>query len=71
VSRACFLGDDVGDLDAFDALDRLEASGGQGLRVAVGSSELPDALRDRADLVLRDPGEAAEFLAELAAATAR
>ena len=63
----CFLGDDIGDLDAFDALDSFEEAGGQALRVAVSSPEIPPALRDRADVVVRDPAEAAEFLAELAA----
>ncbi len=66
----CFLGDDVGDLETFDALDAFEASGGTGLRIAVASAEMPEALRERADLILRDPGEAAEFLADVAAAAA-
>jgi len=65
--RGCFLGDDVGDLEAFDALDAFEASGGTAVRVAVASAEMPAALGERADLVLEDSGEAAEFLSELAA----
>ena len=64
----CFLGDDVGDLETFDVLDTFEASGGTALRIAVASAEMPAALRARADLILRDPGEAAEFLSDLAAA---
>jgi trehalose-phosphatase len=68
---ACFLGDDVGDLETFDVLDTFEASGGNAVRIAVGSAELPTALRERADLILRDPGEAAELLSDLAAAASR
>lgn len=68
--RGCFLGDDVGDLDAFDALDAFEAAGGTAVRIAVGSAEMPSALAERADLVLADPGEAAEFLSDLAVVTA-
>lgn len=65
---ACFLGDDVGDLEAFDVLDSFESSGGMALRIAVASAEVPAALRERADLVLRDPGEVSEFLRDVAAA---
>jgi trehalose 6-phosphate phosphatase len=70
VRRGCFLGDDVGDLEAFDALDTFEASGGIAVRVAVASAEMPAALGARADVILANPGEAAEFLSELAAWTA-
>jgi len=66
--HGCYIGDDVGDLDAFDALDSFETSGGEAVRVAVSSPEMPSALRERADLVLRDPAETAEFLAEIASA---
>jgi trehalose 6-phosphate phosphatase len=68
--HGCFLGDDVGDLEAFDALDTFEASGGTAVRIAVASVEMPAALRERADLILRDPGEAAEFLHDVALAAA-
>lgn len=51
-----FLGDDVGDLPAFDALDRLEAAGREVLRVAVRTDEfadeLPEELGERADVVV-------------------
>jgi trehalose 6-phosphate phosphatase len=50
-----FLGDDVGDLPAFDALDRAAARGLTAVRVAVGTSETPAALTDRADLVVDGP----------------
>lgn len=51
-----FLGDDVGDLPAFDALDRLESEGREVLRVAVRTDEfadeLPEELGERADVVV-------------------
>jgi trehalose 6-phosphate phosphatase len=51
---ALFGGDDVTDLDAFDALDALEADGtlDAAVRVGVRSSEGPAAVVDRADLVV-------------------
>lgn len=51
-----FLGDDVGDLPAFDALDRLESQGRSVLRVAVRTEEfadeMPEQLGRRADVVV-------------------
>ncbi len=53
---ACFLGDDLGDLPAFDALDRLrDRSGAATLRIGVRSAEAPAELLDRADLVVDGP----------------
>jgi trehalose 6-phosphate phosphatase len=48
LERALYAGDDTTDLDAFAALDGLEA----GIRVAVASPEGPAELRLQADLVL-------------------
>jgi trehalose 6-phosphate phosphatase len=62
---ACFLGDDAGDLAAFEALDRLEHEGASVVRIAVDSAEAPAELLARADLVLDGPGAAAGFLADL------
>jgi trehalose 6-phosphate phosphatase len=64
----CFIGDDLGDLLAFDALDRFEANGGVALRVAVAGAETPPELPSSADLVLGTPADVAAFLEELAAA---
>jgi trehalose 6-phosphate phosphatase len=50
-----FVGDDVGDLPAFDALDRLAAAGVEATKVAVRSDEAPAELLDRADLVVDGP----------------
>ena len=65
ITACCFLGDDLSDLDAFDALDEFEANGGAAIRIGIDSPEMPPALRDRADLVLDGPSEALQFLAEL------
>jgi trehalose 6-phosphate phosphatase len=62
-----FVGDDVGDLPAFDTLDALASEGRPVLRVAVASDESPDGLVDRADLVVDGPRGAADLLHHLAA----
>lgn len=55
-TRVAYAGDDIGDVAAFDALDRLHGSGRcQVLRVAVADAETPDELVARADLVLDGP----------------
>lgn len=62
LGAACFLGDDHGDLTAFDALDDLAASGVTTLRVAVRSEESPAELVERADLVVDGPTETVNLL---------
>ncbi len=52
---ACFLGDDVGDLPAFDALDRLRAQGVHTVKVGVRTAEAPAILLARADVVVEGP----------------
>jgi trehalose 6-phosphate phosphatase len=61
LSRALFAGDDTTDLDAFDAVERLEL----GVKVAVDSPEAPPALRARADLVVAGPGGLVDLLRTL------
>jgi trehalose 6-phosphate phosphatase len=63
---ACFFGDDVGDLAAFAALDRLAAQGTHTVRVAVADEETPPSLLDMADLVVQGPHEAVALLQALA-----
>jgi len=65
-----FAGDDHGDLAAFDALDRLEASGTgvSVLRIGVRSPEAPAELLERADLVVDEPAGLIELLRGLVAA---
>lgn len=65
LEAVCFVGDDVGDLPAFDALDRLAARGVHSLRVAVSSDESPQDLLDRADLVVDGPAGVLSFLRDL------
>ncbi|HET7720248.1 MAG TPA: hypothetical protein VFK43_09805, partial [Acidimicrobiales bacterium] len=53
--QVCFLGDDRGDLTAFDTLDRMAAEGATVLRVGVDSTEAPAELLERADVVVEGP----------------
>jgi trehalose 6-phosphate phosphatase len=62
----CFVGDDLGDLKAFDALDKLTADGVYTVRVAVRSPESDAKLLDRADLVVEGPAGALELVRHLA-----
>lgn len=64
---ALFAGDDVADLDAFDALDRLEAAGLGTVRVAVRGAETPPGLLERADVVVEGPAGLLALLQDLAA----
>ncbi len=61
LTRALYAGDDRTDLDGFAALDGLEAA----VRVAVSSTEGPDDLADRADVVVASPEALAGLLARL------
>jgi trehalose 6-phosphate phosphatase len=65
LAAVVYVGDDVGDLPAFDALDRLATTGVHTLRVAVGSDESPPQLLDRADLVLDGSAAVPGFLEAL------
>ena len=53
--QVCFLGDDRGDLEAFDTLDRMATGGATVLKVAVASPEAPEEMLERADLVVDGP----------------
>jgi trehalose 6-phosphate phosphatase len=64
-TRIVFAGDDVGDLPAFDALDRLGAAGANVTRVAVRSGEAPPGLLERADTVLDGPDATVRWLRSL------
>lgn len=65
VDAACYVGDDVGDLTAFAALDELEALGTHVLRVAVRSDESAPELLDRADVVVDGPAGVGDLLHRL------
>lgn len=57
-----FAGDDVADIDAFEALDRLSDEDMLTLRVAVQGPETPEELVRRADIAVDGPGGLVELL---------
>jgi trehalose 6-phosphate phosphatase len=61
-----FAGDDIGDLDAFAALDRLRAGGLWTCGVAARGSETPPEVEGAADLVVDGPRGMAVLLASIA-----
>ncbi|HUF34114.1 MAG TPA: trehalose-phosphatase [Acidimicrobiales bacterium] len=65
MAAVCFLGDDVGDLPAFDALDDLASGGVHTVRIAVRTTEAPSEMLARADLVVDGPGGALALLRSL------
>ena len=65
LKAVAFVGDDLVDLPAFDALDELETEGIAGLRVAVDSDEAPGDLLARADIVVDGPPGVVSFLRSL------
>jgi trehalose 6-phosphate phosphatase len=67
LTAVTFIGDDVGDLRAFDELDRLAAAGVHTVRVAVHSAEESDELISRADVVVDDPIGVRDLVRYLAA----
>lgn len=60
-----YAGDDLGDLAAFDAVERLRADGVAGLMLCSGSAEVTE-LAERADLVVDGPAGVVAFLEGLA-----
>lgn len=63
-----YAGDDLGDLAAYAAVEKLRTEGPDGipgLLVCSGSAEVPE-LAERADLLLRGPAAVVDFLAALA-----
>lgn len=65
LSAGCYLGDDLGDVAAFTALDQLAAQGFHAVKVAVRGEEAPPALVDAADVVVDSPEGAADLLRTL------
>ena len=63
------MGDDLTDLDMFDAVAELRAAGrvaGTAIAVGGGAAEVPAEIAAAADAILEAPEEAAAFLSELA-----
>jgi trehalose 6-phosphate phosphatase len=63
-----YLGDDLGDLPAFDEIRRLRAAGRTAFGVAVLSSGV-DEVADAADATAGEPADAVALLTRLGAAT--
>jgi trehalose 6-phosphate phosphatase len=63
----CYVGDDLGDLAAFDALADLRAAGVAALGIFSGAVDLPEVaeVAARADLALAGPGAVVGFLEAL------
>jgi trehalose 6-phosphate phosphatase len=61
---AAFVGDDVGDIPAFDALGRAQAAGRlqRAVRVGVRSPEMPEALPAAVDCLVDGPAGVVELL---------
>ncbi len=60
-----FVGDDLGDLTAFDALDELAQRGTATIRVAVRSAESPPELLRRGDVIVDGPEGTLRWLRSL------
>ncbi|MDG4860930.1 trehalose-phosphatase, partial [Streptomyces sp. T-3] len=60
-----YAGDDLGDLPAFAAVEKLRSDGLAGVLLCSGSAEVPE-LAERADLALSGPGAVVDFLSALA-----
>ncbi|MCU1462625.1 MAG: trehalose-6-phosphatase [Acidimicrobiales bacterium] len=65
LDAVCFVGDDLGDLPAFDALDRMARDGAAVVRIGVASAEAPPELLRRSDLVVEGPAGALDLLRSL------
>ena len=71
MSAACYFGDDLGDLEAFEALETLSRSGLTAVRVAVCDDESPSEVLAEADVVVPGPRAACRLLLDLAEAAGR
>jgi trehalose 6-phosphate phosphatase len=60
-----YVGDDVGDLPAFDALDRLAEAGVQAVKVAVRTPDVSEALLARSHVHVEGPAGVLELLRSL------
>jgi trehalose 6-phosphate phosphatase len=65
LDRVCFLGDDIGDLPAFTALDQLRGAGIATVKVGVVGSETPPEVLAAADLTVEGPAGALSLLRSL------
>jgi len=68
LSSVAFIGDDLGDLPAFDALDTLAGQGVVAVRVGVRTTEAALELLERADVIVDGPPGVVDLLSLLRAA---
>jgi trehalose 6-phosphate phosphatase len=68
LGSVCFLGDDVGDIPAFAALDRMRAEGRSVAKVVVDSNEIDPDVAAAADVTVDGPAQALALLHSLTAA---
>lgn len=61
-----YVGDDVGDMPAFEALDELAADGVRAVKVVSAGAELPESMAACADLVVDGPDDVVALFAPLA-----
>ena len=66
LSAVAYIGDDLGDLPAFEALDRLAERGLAAVKVAVRTPDVADALTQQAHLLVDGPEGALDLLRSLA-----
>lgn len=64
-ATAVYVGDDLGDLPAFAALDDLRSEGTVTVKVATGGAELPAEVAAAADLVVQGPEAVVELFRPL------
>lgn len=65
-STVVYVGDDLGDLPAFAAVDQLCSSGVDAIKIAAGGIELPTEIEHSADLVVAGPAAVVALFAPLA-----
>jgi trehalose 6-phosphate phosphatase len=65
LAAVAYIGDDAGDLPAFDALDRLAARGLHTVKVVVHTPDVSDELLASADHQVEGPEGALELLRSL------
>jgi trehalose 6-phosphate phosphatase len=65
IRAVLYAGDDVADLQAFDAVRTVRSDGVAGITVAVRSAETPAPLIDRADVVIEGPQGMVDLLRRL------
>ncbi len=65
MTAACYVGDDLGDLPAFAALDRMAERGVTSVKVAVRTADVSPAMLAQADVEVDGPAGALAFLRAL------